>query len=272
MNCHCEKIKDQFADYLTGDIDSAAMDEVRAHIAACPACREEIESLSALWTKLGVLPQEQPSGRLRANFYAMLEDAKRTQEKEREAREPGRIRTFWKDFWSFRKPAYALSFSLVLLCVGIGAGYVFRAGSGAESVAAMRQEIQDMRQTVALSMLDNPSASERIEGVGLSARVERPAARTIEALIRTLNEDPNVNVRLAAVDALYLFRNNRAVKESLVLSLAKQESPLVQVALIDLLVEIRERRAAEALKSLIGNEKLNPEVKQHAELGLQQII
>jgi HEAT repeat protein len=112
----------------------------------------------------------------------------------------------------------------------------------------------------------------RFEQSRLLARVDRPTARTLEALIRTLNEDPNVNVRLAAVDALFLFRGNPAVKESLVLSLSRQESPLVQVALIDLLVEIRERRAVEALKSLIGTAKLNPEVKHHAELGLKQII
>jgi anti-sigma factor RsiW len=272
MNCNCEKIKDQFADYLTGDIDGSAMDEVRSHIASCAACREEIETLSAVWTKLGVLPQEQPSGRLRANFYAMLEEAKAKQEKEAALREPGRVRTLWKDFWAFRKPAYALSFSLVLLCVGIGAGYIFRAGSGAGSVASMRQELQDMRQTVALSMMTRPSAAERIEGVGWSAQVERPTARTLEALIRTLDEDPNVNVRLAAIDALYLFRGHPAVKDSLVRALTKQDSPLVQVALIDLLVEIRERRAVDALKSLIGTAKLNPEVKQHAELGLKQII
>jgi hypothetical protein len=269
---NCDKIKDQFADYLTGDIEPAAMDEVRAHIAACAPCREEIESLSALWTKLGVLPQEQPSGRLRANFYAMLEDAKKNLEKAGEVREPGRFRTFWKEFWSFRKPVYALSFSLVLLCVGIGTGYFLKAEAGSGSAAIMRQELQDMRQTIALSMMDRPSASDRLEGVGYSARIEKPAARTLEALINTLNEDPNVNVRLAAVDALYLFRGNPVVKESLVRSLARQDSPLVQVALIDLLVEIRERRAAEALKRLIGTEKLNPEVKQHAELGLKQII
>jgi len=79
-------------------------------------------------------------------------------------------------------------------------------------------------------------------------------------------------VRLAAVDALYLFRNHPLVKDSLIRALSGQESPLVQVALIDLLVEIRERRAAEALKDLIQNARLDPDVRKHAELGLKQII
>jgi hypothetical protein len=36
-------------------------------------------------------------------------------------------------------------------------------------------------------------------------------------------------------------------------------------------VEIRERRAAEALHTLIQDEKLNPEVKKRAEIGLARL-
>jgi len=129
-----------------------------------------------------------------------------------------------------------------------------------------------MRQTVALSMLDRPSASDRLEGIGWSTRLENPGRKTLQALVDTLDRDPNVNVRLAAVDALYLFRNDPGVKDSLIRSLGKQGSPLVQVALIDLLVEVRERRAADALRKLIGEARLAPQVKQHAELGLKQIM
>jgi hypothetical protein len=43
------------------------------------------------------------------------------------------------------------------------------------------------------------------------------------------------------------------------------------VALIDLLVGVREKRAVEAFKTLIQNEKLNPDVKQKAQLGIQQL-
>lgn len=261
---NCEKAKEQFADYLVGEIEPSAEAEIRAHIATCTSCREEIEGLSALWAKLGVLPQEQPSGRLRANFYAMLDDTKR--------KPANRIVAFWKEFWSFRKPAYGFSFGLALLVVGIGAGSLLTGGSGSGKVAVLHQELQDMRQTVALSMLDRPSAAERLEGISWSAGLDKLSVKTIKALVNKLDGDPNVNVRLAAVDALYLFRDDPAVKDSLVRSLAKQDSPLVQVALIDLLVDIRERRAADALKQLIGNAKLAPQVKEHAELGLKQII
>ncbi|MEN6312173.1 MAG: HEAT repeat domain-containing protein, partial [Acidobacteriota bacterium] len=102
--------------------------------------------------------------------------------------------------------------------------------------------------------------------------VRKPNAKTLVALITTLNTDSSPNVRLAAVEALYLFRNQPGVRNNLTRSLAGQDSPLVQVALIELLVEIRESRAAAALKALVKNEKLNPDVSKVAEQGLKQLI
>jgi anti-sigma factor RsiW len=269
---NCETAREQFAGYLADDIDAAAKDAVRDHIASCASCREELEGLSAVWTRLGVIPREQPSGRLRENFYAMLEEAKRAAEAKEPGRKPGRVREFLRGLPAFRKPSYVYAFSVALLIVGAGTGYILREAGTEGRTAALHQEVQDMRRTVALSMIDRPSASDRLEGVGWSTRLESPDRRTLQALVDTLDRDPNVNVRMAAVDALYLFRNDPGVKDSLVRSLGKQDSPLVQVALIDLLVEIRERRAAEALKKLIGEARLAPQVKQHAELGLKQIM
>jgi anti-sigma factor RsiW len=73
---NCDKVQERFADYLTGDLEEPARLEVQDHISSCASCRAEIENLTAVWAKLGVLPEEQPSGELRHRFYAMLEDYK----------------------------------------------------------------------------------------------------------------------------------------------------------------------------------------------------
>jgi hypothetical protein len=266
----CEKIQERFADYLTGDLNAESRHEVQDHIAACPACRTEIEDLTAMWAKLGVLPEEQPSGALRHGFYSMLEEYKKGAESA--ARKPLIARFFsdWRDRFTFRRPAFAASFSIFLLLLGISTGWL--ASGRSARLSALQREVQDMRQTAALSLLGQPSASDRLQGISYSAAVRNPNAKTLAALVNTLNTDPSVNVRLAAVEALYLFRNQPSVRDSLTNSLALQDSPLVQVALIDLLVEIREQRAAEALKTLIKNEKLNPDVKKLAEQGIKQLI
>ena len=268
----CDKIQERFADYLTWDLDETARHEVQDHIATCSTCRAELEDLTAVWAKLGVLPEEQPSGAVRTRFYAMLEEA----QKEIAAAGPAvpRRRLFagWREVLSFRRPAFASAFSVFVLLLGIGTGWILNGShGGAARLSALRQELGDMRQTAALSLLRQPAASDRIQGIGYSAEVKKPDAKTLNALIDTLDSDPNPNVRLAAVDALYLFREQPGVKESLVRSLAVQDSPLVQVALIDLLVEIRESRAAEALKALVSSKTVNPDVKKRAEQGLKQI-
>ena len=263
----CEKTQEKFADYLTGDLDATVRADVQAHIAACAGCREDLENLTVVWAKLGVLPEEQPSGALRGRFYTMLEEYKDKLEAEKKAARP-----HWTDWFTFRRPAFAASFSALLLLLGLGAGWLLNGSrTGGERYASLSREVQDMRQQVALSLLSKPSASDRIQGVSYSADVENPNDTTLAALFKAVDSDPNPNVRLAAVDALYLFRDRPGVRESLVESLSVQTYPLVQVALIDFLVEVREARAVEALKTLIEAGDLTPEVQQRAEQGLKQI-
>jgi hypothetical protein len=265
----CEKTQERFADYLTGDLDEAGREDIRKHILACAACREDLENLTVVWAKLGVLPEEQPGGGLRHRFYTMLEEYKDGLEPERKAARKER-RPGWRDWLTFRRPAFAASFSAFLLIAGAAAGWFAGGGSEMKRVSLSR-EVQDMRQQYALSLLGQPSATDRIQGIGYSASVDNPSDTTLAALFDAVDADPNPNVRLAAVDALYLFRDRPGVRESLVRSLAVQTYPLVQVALIDFLVEVREARAAEALKKLVESGELTPEVKKRAEQGLRQI-
>jgi hypothetical protein len=269
----CQNIKDLFPEFLTGELDQETQEQVQSHLALCDSCREELENLSAIWTKLGVIPEEQPSGGMRTRFYTMLEAYKQgmTQEKQ-----PSRLKAFFSDVFNTvwpKRPAYQFSMALVFLIVGV-AGGIFLSSPGGQNgtqLALLQDEVQDMQQTLAISLLDRPTASERLQGVSLSSRMDNPNSRTLEALLYTLNNDKNVNVRLAAVDALYLFYDSPGVKEGLLLSLEKQPSPLVQVALIDLIVNMRERQAVDALRLLLEDEMLNPDVKEYAERGLQQL-
>ena len=271
MSCH--KIQDLFADFLTGEADEAARRDVQDHIASCAACRADLEELTAAWARLGLLPSETPSGQLRAGFYAMLDAAKEEEERRRTRRSASRqFAAWWESFWAGR-PALAMGFAGALLVVGLGAGILVNGGrAAARGMATLAREVQDMRQQVALTLLDRPSASDRLQGVSYAGRLDQPEPRTLDALFNNLNEDGNVNVRLAAVDALYLFRDRPGVKERLVETLSRQTSPLVQVALIDLLVEIRERRAAEALRSLIKDGRIDPAVRTRAEQGLKELV
>jgi len=267
----CNDIRDKFADFLAGEMNTQERAAFDAHLAECPACSAELRTLSETWTKLGVLPQERPSAELRTRFYTMLEAYRDgLQEEKAESKPSARKAGFGlADLWP-KRPAFQFGVAALLLVVGLAAGYrLSRPGNG--SLDRLHQEVQDMRQLLAVSMLKQPSPFDRLQGASLSQQITAPDRATLQTLLQTLDNDLNLNVRLAAVDALYLFMNQPGVKDQVLTSLAHQDSPLIQAALIDLVVSVRERRAVEALRLLLQGKNLNPQVKQKAVRGIQQL-
>ena len=81
---------------------------------------------------------------------------------------------------------------------------------------------------------------------------------------KILDSDPNVNVRLAALDALRPMATRPDARPRLVAAVATQESPLVQLSLIDLLLESDGALAQSTrhdLAQLLDNPELDPVVR-----------
>jgi len=268
----CKNFKDNIPDYLLGELDPAGQDRIQKHAAACPTCRAELENLIAIWTKLGVLPEEQPGEGLRARFYTMLEAYKQGLEQHQPGWRWKSQLSGWLQQWWPQRPVVQFGLTFLLVAAALTAGYFLRTGTAHHAdISSLRREVNGTRQMLAVSLLEQSSASERLRGINLSARMETPNAEMLEALLFALENDPSVNIRLAAVDALYLFRNDPIVREGILRTLDNQESPLVQIALIELASSLREERAAAALKSFMQNRNLIPDVRLKAEEGIQRI-
>jgi len=265
----CEETKEHFADFLTGELSAKAKSAVEEHIAGCAACGEDLRRLTEIWTKLNVLAVEQPSPALRDRFYTMLEAYKDGVEAEKARRTPKKAFRIFREHAWLRRPAFQFAAALSLIGIGLAGGFLVKSAGG--RTARLQNEINSLRQITAASLLQQASPSERIQGINVSAQLKDPGNNTLGALLDTLNNDPSVNVRLAAVDALFLFSSHPEVRDGILRSFATQSSPIVQTALIDLLVDIRERRAVDAFKTLMGNDRLLPEVKKRAEAGIQKL-
>ena len=98
--------------------------------------------------------------------------------------------------------------------------------------------------------------------------MQEPGQAVVTALLDTLMHDPNVNVRLATVDALRQFGDRPAVRKGLIDAMQKQESPMVQVALINLAVDLREKESVPTLRQFTQNTKLDAAVRDRAQKGL----
>ena len=83
----------------------------------------------------------------------------------------------------------------------------------------------------------------------------------VAALFTRLLEDPNVNVRLAALEALRPTANRADHRGRLVEAVSRQDSPLVALSLIDLLIESGTPAARHDLEQLLANDQLDPVVR-----------
>jgi anti-sigma-K factor RskA len=266
----CEEIGELLPDYLQGSLKAEQDNLVEQHIAECADCREEV----VIWKKLSLLPGEQPSKESRERFEAMLE-AYQTGRSDRTASgvERGKRVSVWS--W-LRSPLGAVAWSAALLALGIFAGNYLgnkpvHTNTDRDEIAAMHTELTNMKQMVVLAMLQQQSASERLQAVSYSRREDQLDPQVMSALVHTLRYDGSVDVRLAALDALSRHGAQPQVHKGVVDALQEQQSPLVQVALIDLMLEWRDPDAAQRLRNFVQTPNLNPTVKQRADWALSRL-
>jgi hypothetical protein len=170
-----------------------------------------------------------------------------------------------------KQPAIQFGIALVCLLVGYIVGFRIDGGGAAGNgdVTQLKSEVQNMQRLVMLSLMKTESASDRIRGANWSERINRPDQEVVGALFEALNYDPNVNVRLAALDALSKFYDQLEVKQGLIASLLRQTSPLIQLLLIQVISTSRDPASVNALKELLKDKNLNKDVRQQIEKQLK---
>ncbi|HEY6350857.1 MAG TPA: HEAT repeat domain-containing protein [Candidatus Angelobacter sp.] len=270
---NCEQIAELLPDYLQEGLNREQRNLVERHLQSCDQCREEI----ALWQKLALLPEEHPGPESRVRFKAMLDAY---QEGLMERRQPaGEKRSLLSGFLSggwLRMPAIGLAWAVLLLVVGFIAGRsVNSLNPAGAQMAKLQSELADTRQLVTLSLLQQQSASERLQAIAQatawSMTEQHADPKVLAALVHTLHSDNSVDVRLAAVDALGRYHSQPEVRKELVDALQTQQSPLVQVALIDLMVDLKDTSVIGQLKKFEKDPDVNPTVRQRAQWGIRQL-
>ena len=217
------------------------------------------DDLRILWDQLDSIPDETAnSPAMKIRFNAMLDAYQ--QKMDRSPR------------WWPLQPAIQVVIAILLLAAGLTIGrYLPQSRSQQQStdLNQLRREVGDLREIVALSLMQQQSATERLRGVGWSNQIEDPDSKVLSALLDTLMHDSNVNVRLASIDALRRFGARQAVRRGALQALGQQESPLVQVALIDFMVELQEKESIGTLQKLAHDDRVDETVRRRAALGIQ---
>jgi hypothetical protein len=259
----CDEAKACFAEDWCGILRTPEREVLKRHLKDCAACRQEADGLESLWTKLDSLPAEEPPPQMRDKFYAALgaysEGFSAASSRERQ-----------QGHFSWLPVGIAAA----TLLIGLGLGYAVssqKGGRQSTEIAQLRGEVNGMRELVALSLLRQQSASERLRGVSWANQVESSDGQVLAALLDSVNHDPNVNVRLAAADALRTFAMTSNARTEIARAIVSQSAPLVQIALIDLVVDLKDSAAVTELRHVAGNNSLNSSVRERAAWAVERL-
>ena len=217
----------------------------------------DLEDLHELDQKLDQLLFEMPEEKMKAEFYEMMEREKEQQ--------PTRVIPMRR--W------INIGIAASILLVGWMGGSLWNTGAQEEtSIAELSNELKSMREMVMLSLIEKESSSDRLRAVNLTDEMDQASEQVTEALLRTLNEDENTNVRLAALDALKVYANQPIVREGLIKSIRNQRSPLVQMALAEIMVAIQEKRSLKEFEHILKEQPMAPPVKEQLKKEIEVLL
>lgn len=245
-------------DYIDQNLSAQDRGKVEEALRTDATVRLQYEQLREVLGAMEYASEQEPPARLTTSFNALL------QEEIRAAKQPRTI--------SLTPTLYRVAAAVALLILGGGAGFwISRHQKQQAELEAMQREMKATKDML-MSMLDNDqSASQRLQGATVALRMDRTDSELITILVRTLTDDPNTNVRLAALDALGKFGDERPVRQALIKALSTQNDPLVQIALIRMLVDMKDKTILKELHRISTDDELLNEVKDEAHAGILRL-
>lgn len=259
----CTFPEGQLTALLHGELDAHERQVALAHISRCAACRQLHASLAIAWDELDELAgHEAASPETRRAVGSMIAASAAEQEAgdagsgRRAGRVPGlrRIAARWT-------PAVAVAAALVLGFLG---------GSRLASPVApppsdLAQRLDELEQAVLIARLESSDAMARLAAVEVAMSREDARPAVVEALLQALAEDPSINVRLAAVEALTPALEDRQVALRAAQLLSRDRSVLVQLALTERLGALEDADLREAVAREVKPDGLQAEARRRFE-------
>ncbi len=254
-----EKLETLLIDYIDGKLPEAEKKVVEEQLLKDASAYRLYEQLKEIMQAMHTSPRIEPSQDLRKGFDLLLEAEIQNTKK-------GKVVLFQPAF-------YRVAAAIAFVILGGGVGFwISQQRQQAAELEAMRKEVQATKTLMMAMLGDQKSASQRFQAATVVYNdIEKIDDEIVNALVRTMNNDENTNVRIAALEALGKFRNQPHVRKALITALNTQKDPLVQIALIRLMVEMKEQGIKGELERITTDEETLPAVKDEAHAGLLKL-
>lgn len=211
-----------------------------------------------LWQALGELPRAEPSANLRRRFYERLEKAD----------SPGlgaRIRG-----WLGLSNNTGWVTATACLLVGFAVAHLF-VESGTvqpDRLAVLEDNIALLNRELVLDRLQDDVPGTRLLGIHNASDLVQDDQEITRALLVRATEDRSPSVRSAAIDALGPQLQSAPVGDELMKLLESSESPIVQLALVDLVLRNGNQQQLARLLELSSEKRLHPDLARHVNKSL----
>jgi anti-sigma factor RsiW len=254
-----EKLEMLLIDYIDGKLTDAERQQVEQELVRNENAFRLYEQLKEVIHAIDKSKKLEPSHHLKKQFDEFLATEIRTSKKETKI--------------IFFQPAfYRVAAAIALLVVGGGIGFwISKQNDQHQRLIAIENELKATKATM-MGFIDNQqSASQRLQGINVALTIKSADDEVVNALAKRMNEDPNTNVRLAALDALSKFHTEPQVRKVLLDALSTQKDPMVQIALIQLMVKMKEKSVVNDLKKIIEDSGSMKAVKDEAYTGILKL-
>ncbi len=232
-----------------------------------PNCEQPLRDNFDLWLDLATIQQPEPRPEMSAKFYKELE--KYSQQKKQSSKH------FWSNLFGRNQElgtSFNWAFSLCLLLLGFLGGQLFQANPQQAQIDLLAQEISVLKENKNINATRSLSATSRMKNIQLVRQMDNPNAKILQALNTALCNDSNINVRLSAIESLVHFADDPAVMEILIRAIPKQSSSLVQLELAEVMIQLEEKRSADAWKELLESGDVELDVKMQLEESLKILL
>lgn len=259
-----EHMKNLIPDYLDGNLNTKDHAKVVAHIAESKEFANEVAQYKKLIEAFSKEPMVMPSKKMTEGFEKML-----AEEKENKVKVVS-IQENTNKNWLHKFPRVAASIALL---IGVFfAGKYSQQNQTKTQIVSLQNEALEYKEVALISLLENESASKRIQGVQLVQDFDTPDSEIVNALGQKMLNDENTNVRLTALEALSSFSYSEQVKNLFIEALKTEKNPSIQVAIIEVLVQLQEKKAIGPMKDLLEKEETQPFIKDQINLAIPKII
>ncbi len=256
----------QAMDFMSGGMSEDEQSGFKKFLEENDEYQKKYNELGDTWKKIGAMNSPEPSSKMDEAFFEMLSnEIDKTNKETVEG-------TFLEKLIGLFRPQFA--YGILLLGIGLAIGYYVNSDTSIDGagVVVSNEATAEVRQRLVLTLLEQPSANQRLQGVSEANKFENVDEMVIKALLQTLNNDSNVNVRLAAIESLTNYVNDPLVRQGLVQSIPNQESPILQVTLANLMVALQEKASIEPFKQLLKEKELDTTVQKKIKNSIESII